>query len=98
MPGNHNSVSIEIPERVNPDEAEHARRQHERFLRNAAWLNAHAAEVYCRHRGKVICVAGEELFVGETSEQVLASARNAHPNDDGAFFRYIPLEHVPRIY
>jgi hypothetical protein len=98
MPASHTRISIEVPERVDPEEIERARRQHERFLKNAAWLNAHAGEVYSRYRGKVICVAGEELFVGETSEEALARARGAHPDDDGAFFRYIPLEKVPRIY
>jgi hypothetical protein len=91
-------ISIEIPEQVDPEEIQRVRQQHERFLRNAAWLDAHAADVYSHHRGKVICVSGQELFVGDTSEEVLALARSAHPDDDGAFFRYIPLVKMPRIY
>src|SRR5688500_6153527 len=98
MSANHNTILIEMPEHVDSDQMDRERRQHERFLKNAAWLNAHAAGVYTQHRGKVICVAGEEIFVGNTSEEVLARARDAHPDDDGAFFRYIPLESLPRIY
>jgi hypothetical protein len=60
-------------------------------------LEAHATEVY-RHRGKVICVAGEELFVADSSEEVLAKARTAHPNDDGRVTRIIPRERGARIY
>lgn len=68
-----------------------------RFERNRAWLEAHASEVY-RHRGKFICIAGQQLFVGDTVQEVLAQARAAHPEDDGRFTQYIPKETGPRIY
>ena len=54
-----------------------------RFDRNAAWLRAHAAEVYPKYRGKCICIAGEELFVADTPEEAFALAKAAHPDDDG---------------
>src|SRR6266850_3876376 len=73
----------------------HARRA--RFERNAAWLQAHASEVYTHHRGKCICIAGEELFVADTPEEAIALARAAHPEDDGFFLHYIPHERVARI-
>ena len=76
--------------------AEVARRK-ERYERNWDWLEAHAAEVYA-HRGKFICIAAQELFVGERVEDVVAAARAAHPDDDGRFTRYIPLKKAPRIY
>ena len=74
----------------------HARRA--RFDRNWAWFEGHAADIYAQHRGKCICIAGEELFVADTAEEVLALASTAHPDDEGRFTRYIPRERTPRIY
>ena len=51
-----------------------------------------------KHRGKCICVAGEELFVADTAAEALAQATAAHPDDKGRFVHYIPKEKVPRIY
>src|SRR5438445_6648325 len=83
---------------TDPEELARARALHERFDRNAAWLQAHSAEVYPRYRGKCICIAGEELFVADTPEEALALATAAHPEDNGHFLRYIPRERVARIY
>lgn len=80
------------------EELARARAQRQRFDRNAAWLQAHAAEIYTRYRGKCVCIAGEELFVADTPEEALAQARAAHPEDDGSFIHYIPRERVARIY
>jgi hypothetical protein len=87
-----------MEEVTDPEELAKAWAQDERFERNSAWLQAHAAEVYVRYRGKCICVAGEELFVADTPEEVLALATTAHPEDDGRLLRYIPREKVARIY
>jgi hypothetical protein len=86
-----------MEEETDPVELAKARAQQERFERNWAWMEAHAAEVY-RHRGKFICIAGQQLFVADTVEEVLALAKAAHPEDDGRFTRYIPTERVARIY
>jgi hypothetical protein len=75
-----------------------ARVQDERFERNVAWLRKHAAEVYSRHRGKFVCIAGAELFVADTAEEALDRARTAHPEDNGRYLRYIPRERLARIY
>ncbi len=83
---------------TDPAELAKARAQRARFDRNAAWLEAHASEVYSSHRGKCICIAGKALFVADTPEQALKIAMTAHPEDDGRFVHYIPLEKVPRIY
>src|SRR5436305_339258 len=72
--------------------------QEERFRRNSKWLQAHVPSVYAQHRGKFICIAGGELFVADTTEEVLARARAAHPEDDGLLLRYIPRERMERIY
>jgi hypothetical protein len=91
------SSEIVIEEERDPTAIRAARAQRERFERNWAWLEAHAEEVYC-HRNKVICVAGQELFVGNTSQEVLTKARAAHPEDDGRVTRIIPKERGARIY
>jgi hypothetical protein len=94
----HEQSPIVMEEVTDPEELAKARAQRERFDRNAAWLQAHASEVYTRYRGKCICIAGEELFVADTPEEVLALAHEAHPEDDGSFVHYIPLEKLARIY
>ncbi|MEP7338662.1 MAG: hypothetical protein ABI977_13070 [Acidobacteriota bacterium] len=66
--------------------------------RNSAWLQAHAHEIYTRHRGKFIVVAGEELFVADTPEEALALAKAAHLTDEGSLSRYIYPKKMARIY
>ena len=90
--------TVVMEEVTDPEELAKARAQDERFDRNFAWWQAHAAEVYTRYRGKCICIAGEELFVADTPAEALALAAAAHPEDDGRFVHYIPREKVARIY
>ena len=66
--------------------------------RNSDWLQAHIAEVYSQHRGRFICVSGEELFVGNSAPEVESQARAVHPEDEGMLTRYIPKEKGIRIY
>jgi hypothetical protein len=91
-------VPVVMEDVTDPEELAKAHAQRERFDRNAAWLQAHVAEIYSRYRGKCICIAGEELFVADTPEEVLELATAAHPDDDGRFLRYIPREKLDRIY
>ena len=93
MSDNQNAVVLE-----EMTESAAARLQYEQFRRNSAWLQAHASEVYPKHRGKCICVAGEQLFVADTAKEALAQAAAAHPEDRGRFVQYIPRERVPRVY
>jgi hypothetical protein len=83
---------------TDPGELARANEQEQRYQRNRAWLEAHASEVFNQHRGRCICIAGEELFVADTPEEAWALAEAAHPEDNGAFIRYIPREKVSRIY
>ena len=84
-------------EEVNdPREIAKIKARRDRFRKNADWLQAHIPRVYGEHRGKFTCVAGEELFVADTAPAVLASARKAHPQDDGLLLRYIPREKLER--
>jgi hypothetical protein len=88
-------IMEEVPD---PVELHKARAQDERFERNWVWFEAHAAEISTVHRGKCICVAGEELFVADTPEEALAMAIAAHPDDDGRFTRLIPRERMAQVY
>lgn len=97
MASQQNTIVME--EVIDPQGIAEARARRERFDRNSAWLQTHAEEVYTRYRGKCICVAGEELFVADTPEEVLAQARAAHSEDNGSILiRYIPREKMARIY
>jgi hypothetical protein len=87
-------ITIELE--TDPIKNAAAQRRDELFERNWQWLEAHATEVYS-HRGKIICIAGQELFVGDTVEDVVARAKAAHPNDEGMFTRIIPRERGARI-
>lgn len=87
-----------MQEVTDPGELARGQTWRARADRNAAWLQAHAAEIYPRYRGKFVCISGEELFVADTAGEVLALARAAHPEDDGFFLRYIPRDRVARIY
>jgi hypothetical protein len=92
------SDDVTMEEVTDPGMIAQARAQRERFDRNWAWFEANAAEIYKRHRGRFLAVAGQELFVADTVEEALAQARAAHPVDDGLFTRYIPRERMLRIY
>jgi hypothetical protein len=94
----NNTPAIFVSEITDPTELAKASQRRAFADRNSAWLQAHIAEIYSQHRGKCICVAGEELFVGDTVHEVMALAKAAHPEDDGALLRYIPKEKLERIY
>lgn len=91
----HPIIMEEVTDAV---ELQKAHEQDERFERNWAWFEAHATDIYAAHRGKCICIAGEELFVADTPAAALALAIAAHPDDTGRFTRLIPQERVERIY
>ncbi len=42
---------ITLEEVTDPNDLAQAQRQHERFDRNFAWLQAHASEIYENYRG-----------------------------------------------
>lgn len=74
-------------------------RQSEQFERNLAWFSAHAVEldVFNRYRGRHLAVAGGELFVGDSPEEVRQQAQVRHP-EDHPFVHYILKEKAHRIY
>ncbi|NOT53541.1 MAG: hypothetical protein HOP18_02950 [Deltaproteobacteria bacterium] len=97
MAQQHQIPPVIMEEMTDPEELAKAQIQDARFDRNWTWFKTHSAEVYA-HRGKCICVAGEELFVADTPEEVVALSEAAHPEDDGRLVQYIPKEKAVRIY
>jgi hypothetical protein len=91
-------LKVVMEEVTDPAELAKAQAQRERFERNFAWFQAHAKEIYQQYRGKSVCIAGQELFVADSSAEAWALGEAAHPEDDGSFVQYIPLEKVARIY
>jgi hypothetical protein len=89
---------IVMEEVTDPEDLAQARAQDERFERNFRWFQEHATEIFTRYRGKCIYIAGEELFAGDTPEEVIAQAKAAHPEDNGGFVHCIPKEKVAHIY
>jgi hypothetical protein len=93
------SNPIEMEEVIlTPAELAKENERWQRYECNAAWLQTHAHEVYSQNRGKYICIAGQELFVADSVPEVVELAKQAHPEDDGRYLRYIPREKIPRIY
>jgi hypothetical protein len=92
------SSPLAMVEVTDPQEIAKIKAQRERFRKNSDWLQAHVPQVYAQHRGKFICVAPQQLFVADTAPEVVATARKAHPEDDGLLLRYIPRERTERVY
>ena len=90
--------AIVMEEVTDPEELATARAQDERFERNLRWFTRHATEIYATHRGKCVCVAGEQLFVADAPQDALALARRSHPDDDAFLLRIIPRQRIARIY
>lgn len=84
---------LEMFEVTDPQELAEAREQRAQADLNWAWWKEHMAEVVVpANRGKFVCIAGQEAFVGDTVQQAVALATAAHPDDRGRITRYIPKE------
>jgi hypothetical protein len=94
----NNTSPISVSEVTDPVELAKSRALFARAQLNSNWLQAHVPEIYAQHRGKFICVAGQELFVADSVKEVMAMAKAAHPEDDGAILRYILKEKRDMIY
>lgn len=89
---------IDTPE-VSDEERAANLAANEEFKKNVAWWNSHVEEITAQHVGKFVCVAGEELFVGDDPMEVTARAKAAHPNPGRGFFTTrIPIHRGPMIY
>jgi hypothetical protein len=83
---------------TDPTETARIRARDERAKRNSDWLQAHWGDLLPQARGKFLAVAGQEAFLADTPEEAWAWAGAAHPEDDGAFVRYVSTRQGPRIY
>ena len=92
------STPIQMQDVTDADQLAAAHKQRAQFDRNSDWLQRNIADIYARHRGKSICVAGQEVFVADSTKEAIAQATAAHPDDQGWFTRYIPKDKVARIY
>jgi len=91
-------LKVIMEEVANPAELAEAQAQRERFDRNWDWFKARATEVYDRFRGQCVVIAGQEIFAANEPATAWASAKAAHPEDDGGFIIYVPREKVARVY
>ena len=95
----HDAGMQPVIEEVNdPAEVARSKAQHERALRNTAWLEAHWQDLVPQARGKFLAVAGQEAFLVDTPEAAWAWAEANHPDDDGAIVQYVRPQRGPRIY
>lgn len=95
---NSEPLVIETPEISDEERAANiaALAEHDK---NVTWWNTHADEIVALHAGKYVCVAGQELFVGDDPVEVIARAKAAHPNPGRGFrFTHIPTQQGPMIY
>ena len=82
--------SVVMQEVTDPQELAEAQARRSRFDRNETWLQARVAEIYRRHRGKYICIAGEELFVADAPDAAYASGNPRIQRMTGASFDTYP--------
>jgi len=68
------------------------------FQKNVEWFGTRAKEIRDAHTGKFICVAGQELFVGDDPVEVTTQAKSAHPELGGFFSMRLSMHRGPKIY
>lgn len=91
-------LALEISE-VSDEERAANLAANEEFRKNIAWWNAHVKEIRDAHTGKFVCVAGQELFVGDDPIEVMARAKAAHPNPGFGFVSLrLSTHRGPKIY
>ena len=58
---------------------EDERRRSQQAAADGEWFSEHSAEIWERHRGKYVAVAGQTLFVGDTREEAVRKAKERLP-------------------
>lgn len=92
------ALVVEIPEVSDAERAAGVAANAE-FEKNVAWWNANVKAVGPRHVGEFVCVAGQELFAGDDSAEVMARAKAAHPDPGDGFLCFrIPTHSGPMIH
>lgn len=87
-----------LPSPTDPVELESARRRREQYDLNFAWFQERVVELGLTRFGRHVCIAGRQVFDADTAAAALAAARQAHPDDAGAFVYYFPTHRLPRVY
>ena len=93
-----NEPQITIEEVTDPVEIARHRACMEKARRNSDWLQKHWGDLLPQARGRFLAVAGQEAFIADTIEEVLALAKAAHPDDEGLLSQYVFPRGGPRIY
>jgi hypothetical protein len=94
---NPTPLTIKTPEVSDAERAANIA-ANEQFQLNLAWWNARVKEIRDAHTGKFVCVAGQELFVGDDPVEVMARAESAHPNRGGFLSLYLSPLRGPKIH
>ena len=90
---------ITVSEETDPEIIAQMKTAAETYHRNEAWMDAHWEEMFPQAKGKMIAVAGQEAFIADTTEEALAKAHAAHPEERaGVVCRYVFPDRKPRIY
>ena len=87
---------LTIEEVCDPDEVARSHVQFQHGRQNSQWLAAHWHELLPGARGRFVAVAGQEAFVADSAEEAWTSAKQAHPDDEGAFVQYVFATVGPR--
>jgi hypothetical protein len=87
-----------IEEVTDPVAIARSKQQHERHKRNTDWLQSHWGDLLPQARGKFLAVANQEAYLANTPEEAWAWAGRTHPEDNGAFVRYVRTGRGPRFY
>ena len=96
MAVNSNSLTIEVV--TDSSERQAAQKRRAQADLNWNWFQDHIKEIGQKYRGKNVCIAGQELYVGDDPAEVASRARAAHPDDEGMVFHFIHKERMARIY
>src|SRR5438270_12014117 len=83
---------------TDPVQIAEAREVAEAFERNSDWLAGHWRELLPQAYGKYLAVAGQEPFLADCVEEVLALAKAAHPDDKGILLQYVIPPGTETIY
>ncbi|HEX7448980.1 MAG TPA: hypothetical protein VF306_15615 [Pirellulales bacterium] len=92
---NHQLLLEEV---TDPALIERSRIAFARAKLNSDWLAAHWPDLLPSARGQYVAVAGQEAFIADTAQEAWRLAEAAHPEDPGAFVKYVVARKGPRIY
>ena len=95
MTDNRIEISFDNP---TPERRAATHAQMARYAENREWFEAHLGQIAREHAGRVVCVAGRELFAAATAAEAWALGRGAHPDDDGMFVQFVSPDRGPKVY